>query len=397
MAWTAPRTWILGELVTANFMNIHVRDNLIYLKVSPNFTGIPTAPTAAVDTNTTQIATTAYVIGQAYAKLASPALTGTPTAPTAAVGTTTTQLATTAFVDAEAVAKAGDTMSGLLTWGANNPNPAMRIRHLDGKSHASGDAGTLYINYSAAGCGVYIGDAGTDHPLVVFGSVTISADLNLGAANPYITSGGSYLVIPNGCFFNGGTVYITNEIQARGGIDNDIATYLSIGGGSDGGTHACATTTTPLSTAPTVSIYARPIAASFASGAVLSGSNVQWDTVVIDTSGGRIYRAGGVNERITVSEAGIYRVSAKCLNAMSAGAESDFVVERYNSAVTLQEQSYDRNDNTGSGTIYMSHTNTRTFSCAAGDFFVVVDVQNIATRTFFASNNWNNFSIERLN
>lgn len=65
---------------------------------SPTFTGIPAAPTAAVDTNTTQVATTAYVVGQGYAKLASPALTGTPTAPTAAVSTSTTQVATTAFV-----------------------------------------------------------------------------------------------------------------------------------------------------------------------------------------------------------------------------------------------------------------------------------------------------------
>lgn len=37
-------------------------------------------------------------IASTYAKLASPALTGTPTAPTAAAGTNTTQLATTAFV-----------------------------------------------------------------------------------------------------------------------------------------------------------------------------------------------------------------------------------------------------------------------------------------------------------
>ena len=75
---------------------------------SPALTGTPTAPTAAVDTNTTQIATTAYVIGQGYLKsatasstyapLASPALTGTPTAPTAAVATNTTQIATTEFV-----------------------------------------------------------------------------------------------------------------------------------------------------------------------------------------------------------------------------------------------------------------------------------------------------------
>lgn len=91
--------------------------------------GVPTAPTAAVDTNTTQIATTQFVLNQASdisplmngvaaagsserysrgdhvhatdtsrAPLLSPAFTGTPTAPTAAVNTNTTQLATTAFV-----------------------------------------------------------------------------------------------------------------------------------------------------------------------------------------------------------------------------------------------------------------------------------------------------------
>lgn len=71
---------------------------------SPNFTGTPTAPTAAVDTNTVQIATTAYVVGQGYAKLASPNFTGTPTAPTSGAGTNTTQLATTAFVQQEITA-----------------------------------------------------------------------------------------------------------------------------------------------------------------------------------------------------------------------------------------------------------------------------------------------------
>lgn len=28
MAWTAPRTWVVGEVVTASMMNTHVRDNL---------------------------------------------------------------------------------------------------------------------------------------------------------------------------------------------------------------------------------------------------------------------------------------------------------------------------------------------------------------------------------
>jgi hypothetical protein len=80
---------------------------------SPALTGTPTAPTASPGTNTTQLATTAFVEAARVilasadalkAPLASPALTGTPTAPTASVGTNTTQLATTAFVLANAAA-----------------------------------------------------------------------------------------------------------------------------------------------------------------------------------------------------------------------------------------------------------------------------------------------------
>ena len=97
---------------------------------SPSLTGVPVAPTAAVDTNTTQLATTAYVIGQSYLKiatatstyapLASPSLTGTPVAPTAAVNTSTTQLATTAFVIGQANSTAGTiTMNGAQAAGAS--------------------------------------------------------------------------------------------------------------------------------------------------------------------------------------------------------------------------------------------------------------------------------------
>jgi hypothetical protein len=34
MAWTAPRTYVPGELVTAAMLNTHVRDNLLYLKTA---------------------------------------------------------------------------------------------------------------------------------------------------------------------------------------------------------------------------------------------------------------------------------------------------------------------------------------------------------------------------
>lgn len=64
--------------------------------------GTPTAPTAAAATNTTQIATTAFVQDQKV----SPAFTGTPTAPTASTGTDTTQLATTEFTQQEITANA---------------------------------------------------------------------------------------------------------------------------------------------------------------------------------------------------------------------------------------------------------------------------------------------------
>jgi voltage-gated potassium channel Kch len=32
MAWTTPRTWVAGEVVTAALMNLHVKDNLDVLK-----------------------------------------------------------------------------------------------------------------------------------------------------------------------------------------------------------------------------------------------------------------------------------------------------------------------------------------------------------------------------
>lgn len=106
---------------------------------SPALTGTPTAPTAAADTNTTQLATTAFVHGQfnstngtitmngaqaagtsnkaaradhvhptdtSRAPLNSPTFTGTPAAPTPAADTNTTQLATTAFVVGQAASAA---------------------------------------------------------------------------------------------------------------------------------------------------------------------------------------------------------------------------------------------------------------------------------------------------
>jgi hypothetical protein len=106
---TYPNSSIPISAITNLESNLNTKSNLI----SPEFTGTPISPTAVSGTNTNQIATTAFVadalIGKAdiaivdvslnlKADLASPSFTGTPLAPTAASGTNSTQLATTAFV-----------------------------------------------------------------------------------------------------------------------------------------------------------------------------------------------------------------------------------------------------------------------------------------------------------
>lgn len=80
-AYSSTNTWV--ALASQNYVQAQ--------KISPAFTGVPTAPTAPSGTANTQIATTQFVTS-------SPAFSGTPTAPTAAAGTATTQIATTAFV-----------------------------------------------------------------------------------------------------------------------------------------------------------------------------------------------------------------------------------------------------------------------------------------------------------
>jgi len=112
---TAPTQPILGQLwydssndlisaySTANvWVSLASQDYVQLQKVSPAFSGTPTAPTAAVSTNSVQLATTAFVQNNKV----SPVFTGTPVAPTAAALTNTTQLATTAFVQGEKISPA---------------------------------------------------------------------------------------------------------------------------------------------------------------------------------------------------------------------------------------------------------------------------------------------------
>ena len=141
----------------------------------PTFTGVPAAPTASAATNTTQLATTAFVatavagivdtapaalntlnelaaaLGDdanyattttnaiaTKAPLANAALTGAPTAPTASAGDDSTKVATTAFVTA-ALGSSGGGAGGaidLVADGAITAGKAVTLKASNGKAFA---------------------------------------------------------------------------------------------------------------------------------------------------------------------------------------------------------------------------------------------------------------------
>lgn len=126
------------------------------LLAGPAFTGVPTAPTASAGVNTTQIATTAYVMTAIGAMspvvatfngrsgtvtlttadittaggavLASPVFTGTPAAPTPTGGDNSTRIATTAFVTAAVAGQVTGVTAGTgLTGGGTSGSVSLAL------------------------------------------------------------------------------------------------------------------------------------------------------------------------------------------------------------------------------------------------------------------------------
>lgn len=94
-AYNSANTWV--PLASQNYVDVSIAT----LKISPAFSGAPTAPTAAAGTANNQIATTEFVtssISNFSGTMNNAKLIGNSTAITAPYGTNTTQIATTAFV-----------------------------------------------------------------------------------------------------------------------------------------------------------------------------------------------------------------------------------------------------------------------------------------------------------
>jgi hypothetical protein len=111
-------------------------------KASPALTGTPTAPTAAANTNTTQIATTAYVQGEITDLIGgAPGALDTLNELAAAINDDSSYASTITTALAGKVAKSGDTMTGTLTYTTlNGPSSQTRdkIRVWPSGSYAIG-------------------------------------------------------------------------------------------------------------------------------------------------------------------------------------------------------------------------------------------------------------------
>lgn len=83
MAWTAPRTWVSGELVTAALLNTHIRDNQTILKTAINDSG----EVEFTDATELTIASGAITVTQNYHKIDTQSDAGTDDLDTITAGT----------------------------------------------------------------------------------------------------------------------------------------------------------------------------------------------------------------------------------------------------------------------------------------------------------------------
>jgi hypothetical protein len=224
--WYNSSTDVISAYNSANvWVALASQDYVQAQKISPAFTGTPTAPTATSTTNTTQIATTAFV----QQNKLSPAFSGVPTAPTAPNATSNTQIATTAFVQNQLIN--GFSATGTVSAAAfSTVGSISAVGNIAGGNITSGNIITLGI-FSAAG-------SLTGGNLITGGNVTVGGIVN---ATGNLTTTSQVVSAGN---ITGGNIATPGTVSAGGNI---TGLYLTIVGDAqvDGSLNISTEITTP--------------------------------------------------------------------------------------------------------------------------------------------------------
>jgi hypothetical protein len=164
-----------------------------------------------------------------YAPLASPTFTGTPTAPTAVGGTNTTQLATTAFVQSAVSGATSVVTVKRQTFSANGtytPSAGMLYADIEVWGAGGGGGGVNATNGAAGGGG---GAGGYSREVVTAATVGASQAVTIG-------TGGTAGANTGGTGGTGGTTSVGSILQATGGAGGvgNTSVTTSVSGGAGG-------------------------------------------------------------------------------------------------------------------------------------------------------------------
>jgi Pectate lyase superfamily protein len=157
------------------------------MDTSPTFAGVPAAPTAAVDTNTTQIATTAMVLAQASST--NPLMDGA-----AAVGAST-RFARQDHVhptDTTRVSNAGDTITGTLNLSSTGVslNASGQVKIASAYGVPAGGNAAVSMLFSAGNVGFYVG-SGAPTVSAAKGSIYLRTDGSSTSTRLYTNTDGA--------------------------------------------------------------------------------------------------------------------------------------------------------------------------------------------------------------
>lgn len=163
---------------------------------SPTFTGTPAAPTAAVDTNTTQLATTAFVIGQSYLKAAAAASTYAPLANPTFTGTV--NLAALAYSGTVTTTSTGLFALPSGTTAQRPASPVVGLRFNSQLGQFEGWNGTAWGGVGGGATGGGSDRVFLENDQTVTTNYTITSGRNAVSAGPVTVTPGITVTIPAG-------------------------------------------------------------------------------------------------------------------------------------------------------------------------------------------------------